>query len=394
MADKSASRSGARFHLFTLLGFRVGLDPSWFVLALLIVWSLATGYFPQAVPGIDRATAWWLGIGGALGLFASIVFHEFAHAMVARQFDLPITGITLFIFGGVAELHDEPASPKAEFLVAIVGPISSFVLAGVFHLTGVALEVAGAGPPLLALLGYLVLLNIVLAVFNLLPAFPLDGGRVLRAAMWWWTGSLRRATRIGASFGRVLGIALIGLGVLSVLAGNVIGGLWQGLIGFFILGAASAAQRQMELTLGLSDVPVRRLMTRDPVTVPAGATLSDVVDQYFYRTFHAAFPVVRDEAVIGCVRLSDVERVPREEWARTRVTEVLSPDAIETVRPETPVLEALRLMRSGGEVPLMVIDDGGLQGVLALHDVMNFLGVRRALEGDETAQRHGRRMRA
>jgi len=275
---------GRRFELFTLLGFRVSLDLSWFLLAVLIVWSLATGFFPATVEGIDPAIAWWLGVGGAIGLFASIVFHELAHAMVARRFAMPIAGITLFIFGGVAELKDEPPSARAEFLVAIAGPIASYVLAAGCYAAMLAVLLAGFGVALAALFSYLALINFVLATFNLVPAFPLDGGRVLRAGVWWWTGDLRRATRFGSVTGRILGSALLALGVISIVTGtSLIGGMWQALIGLFIIGAAQASERQLELKLGLGDVRVARIMHPDPVSVPAETSLAELVDGYFYR---------------------------------------------------------------------------------------------------------------
>jgi len=236
---------GKKIDLFSILGFRVSLDFTWFFLAILIVWSLSWGYFPAVIDGLNRNTALVLGVVGALGLFFSILFHEFSHAIVARRFDIPITGITLFIFGGVAELEKEPPSAKSEFLMAIAGPIASYVLAVVFYTIAVVLPPATAAMPIAAVFSYLALINTVLATFNLLPAFPLDGGRVFRAAIWWWSDDLERATSLAAGTGRILGTFLMVLGLFSVVSGNFVAGMWQALIGLFIIGAARSSEVQI-----------------------------------------------------------------------------------------------------------------------------------------------------
>jgi len=370
-----------RFHLFTLFGFRVGLDPTWFLLAILIVWSLGQAYFPTVLPGADAAVIWTLAVLSALGLFASIVFHEFAHAIVARRFDMPIAGITLFIFGGVAEMKREPPSAKAEFWVAIAGPIASYILAAAGWLAALALGGAGLQPAV-ALFSYLAVINLVLATFNLLPAFPLDGGRVLRAGVWWWTGDLGRATRSAALMGRILGGALIALGVLSIVSGSFVGGMWQALIGLFIIGAAGATEMHTEMRLGLQDVAVGRVMTRDPVAVPADVTVQDLVDDYFYTHFHKMFPVVEGGKVIGCVRLKDVGKLERSDWPAARVRDIVAEDSGQrTVPADMPVHEAMQRMRDADASRLVVADDGRLAGILTMRDVMSFLEIRRELEG-------------
>jgi Zn-dependent protease len=256
------------FPLFTLFGFRISIDLSWFVLAALIVWSLATGMFPESLPERSARTYYIMGAAGALGMFASIVFHEMAHSLVARAYGIKIAGITLFIFGGVAELEDEPPTPKSEFLVAIAGPISSIVLGGALFLVASLFETGGPAE-VLAVLDYLTVINIVLAVFNLIPAFPLDGGRMLRAVLWWRQGDLRKATRLASFLGAGLGIALMAFGAYSALQGSSIGGLWQILIGYFVFNAAGNARRQTEIVERLRGVSVGQLM-RTPPNLPAG----------------------------------------------------------------------------------------------------------------------------
>ena len=257
------------FPLFSIFGFRISIDLSWFILAALIVWSLATDLFPQNPPDRSTQVYYIMGTVAALGMFASIVFHELAHSLVARIYGIKIAGITLFIFGGVAELEDEPPTPKSEFLVAIAGPISSVVLGGALYLLATLLETSSP-PEVLAVLSYLTVINIVLAVFNLIPAFPLDGGRMLRAALWWRQGDLRKATRLASLMGAALGIALMAFGAYNAFDGAVVGGMWQMLIGYFVFNAAGNARRQTEIVERLRGVSVRQLMRTLPPHVPAG----------------------------------------------------------------------------------------------------------------------------
>ena len=369
-----------KIDLFTILGFRVSLDLTWFILAILIVWSLAGGYFPSVIEGISTGTAIAMGISGALGLFVSIVLHEFSHAIVARRYDIPIKGITLFIFGGVAEMEEEPPSAKSEFLMAIAGPIMSFFLALVFQSIALALPGAADESPLVALFSYLALINAVLALFNLVPAFPLDGGRVLRAAIWWWTGDLDRATRIGAGTGRFLGSVLVALGFLNAVTGNIVGGLWQALIGLFIIGAARSTETRMTMTTLLEDIPVRRLMVAHPITVPDDTPVDYLIENYFYRFNHKVFPVLGDGVLLGCVRLDDVGRVPPEERAIRTAGDILAADsAARTVSPETPVLEAMKVMQAHNVSRLMVAEAGKLVGMLTMRDIVAHIGIRREL---------------
>lgn len=370
-----------RIDLFTLAGFRIGLDLSWFLLAALLVWSLSAGYFPYAVPGLEQSAYLWMGVIGAIGLFASIVFHELAHAIVARRFDLPIAGITLFIFGGVAEMEDEPPTAASEFLVAVAGPIASFALAGGLYLLLLG-GAGGLGAPVEAVIAYLALINAILAVFNLLPAFPLDGGRILRSGLWWWSGDLRRATRIASICGAVLGIALMGLGVLNIVGGNFVGGMWQMLIGFFIQSAAGASRTQVELREGLKGIRVRQVMRHDPVTVPATLSVAELVDRYVYRHYHKLYPVVdQDGRPLGCVRLAAIGRVPQEAWGRTTVREIMEPCGDGNVlSPSDTALQALKRMGEGGASRFLVVDKGRLVGIVTMRDILNFMAVRLELE--------------
>ena len=258
---------GRRIKLFKLFGFEVRIDLSWVIIAVLIVWSLAIGLFPFRYKNLSAQTYWLMGVAGAVGLFLSIIFHEIFHSLVARRFGIPMKGITLFIFGGVSEMGEEPTSAKAEFLMAIVGPLSSIAIAlacyGI-HILGVS---SGWPESVDGVVQYLAYINGLLAVFNLLPAFPLDGGRALRAILWGLRKNLRWATRVSSAVGFGFGVLLILLGVSQFLTGNVIGGIWLFLIGMYLQSAARASYQQILIRKALEGELVRRFMKTDPVTV-------------------------------------------------------------------------------------------------------------------------------
>ena len=283
---------GLQTKLITILGFDVKLDFSWIFIATLVVWSLATGYFPNQLEDLSGDAYWAMAIIAMAGLFFSIVFHELAHSLVARIFGLEIKGITLFIFGGIAEMARDPANATTEFMMAIAGPIASFLLAAIFYLAMVVATAAGLDAAIIEVLSYLTFINTVLAIFNLMPAFPMDGGRVFRAILWHKTGDLDKATHIAARGGYFFGLTLILLGILSVLTGNFVSGMWSALIGMFVLRAAAAEDYRSDLRSVLGDQPVSNFMTRDPVVVDAKMNVQGLVDDFFYRYYHDMFPVM------------------------------------------------------------------------------------------------------
>ncbi len=369
---------GKSFDLFSVFGFKIRLDLSWFVIAALITWSLARQAFPHLVPGLGTATYWVMGVAGAVGLFVSVVAHEVSHAMVARRFDMEMRGITLFIFGGVAEMSDEPPSPKAEFWMAIAGPIMSFVVAGICAVVGLAgLPTAVAG-----VVGYLALINVILGVFNLIPAFPLDGGRVLRSILWQTKGDLKRATRITFMIGSGFGFALIGFGVLRVLVwGDLIGGVWMFLIGLFLRNAAQMSYQQLLLRRVLEGEPVSRFMQGDPVTVPRAISVEQLVEEYVYKYHFKMFPVVDGERLVGCVTTRQIKELPREEWDRTSVGALASGCSQDnTVPPGADAMEALATMNRNQASRLMVVEGDRLLGVLTLKDLLQFFSLKIELD--------------
>jgi Zn-dependent protease/predicted transcriptional regulator len=372
---------GKRIPLFKLFGFRVNVDLSWLVLAVLVSWSLAKGIFPHYYEGFSNEIYWWMGIAGAVGLFMSIIFHEFCHSLIARQFGLPMKGITLFIFGGVAEMESQPESPKVEFLMAIAGPISSIFLGSLLYFIHLADQNMGWPRPLNGVLQYLMVINFILAGFNLLPAFPLDGGRVLRSILWGIKGNLRWATRVASGLGSAFGIFLIIFGFLNVITGNFIGGIWYFLIGMFIRQASHMSYSQLVMRKALAGEEIGRFMKTEPISVSPSLTVEQLVNDYFYKYHYKMFPVSNGDGLIGCVGLKQVKEMPREEWNRHVVEDVVVPCSGENaISPQTDALQALSLMNRTGNSRLMVVDENRLLGIVTLKDMLKFLSLKIDLE--------------
>lgn len=374
---------GKPITLFKLFGFAIRLDLSWFVIAILVTWSLAVGLFPALVAGLSPATYWTMAVAGALGLFISIILHELGHSLVARRYGLAIKGITLFIFGGVAELEEEPQSARAEFMVAIAGPIVSILIAVACF--GLTLLGQGIGWPIsvVSVLSYLATINTALVVFNAIPAFPLDGGRVLRSILWHWKGDLRRATRITSQLGSGFGMVFMGLGIASIIFGNFIGGLWWFLIGMFLRNAASMSYRQLIVRETLQGEPVRRFMVPDPVTVSPELSVRDLIEQYVYRYYYKLFPVVDNERLVGCITVDQVKELAHDRWDTTTVGAILDRcSAHNTIHPDADALDALTKMHQTGSSRLLVLDGDRLVGIIALKDLLRFFSVKLELEDE------------
>ncbi len=372
---------GKGVKIFKLFGFEVKIDFTWLFLAVLITWSLARGVFPNYYDDLSISTYWLMGIAGTVGLFLSVVFHELAHSLVARAHGIPMRGITLFIFGGIAEMHEDAKDPKSELLMAVAGPAASVLIAIVFW--GIHwLDVGQTWPsPVHGLLIYLSTINIILAIFNMLPAFPLDGGRVLRAILWSWKDNLRWATKISSRIGSGFGVALIAIGVVSFISGNFINGVWLALIGFFLRWVAQNAYQQLIIRRLLEGDPVKRFMKKDPVTVPSSTPINNLVENYIYQYHFKLFPVVDDSRLIGCVNLKRVKEVPREEWSNRKVADIAEECSEDnTIEADTDAITALSQMNRTQQSRLMVVEDGKLQGVIAVKDLMSFLSHKMALE--------------
>lgn len=374
---------GKRFHILTFAGFKIGLDISWFFIAILLSWTLAVGYFPAYYHNLSLSTYWVMGILGMLGLFVSVILHELGHAVVARKFDIPISQITLFIFGGVAELKDEPKSPKAEFLVAIAGPIVSVFISIVMMLITRLGEHSGWSPVVTGVTGYLSMINLVIVIFNLIPAFPLDGGRILRAILWWWKNNLSWATKIATGLGSGFGFGLIFLGILAFISGQIFAGLWWMIIGLFLQQAASSTRTQYFVRRELSGERVLRFMTKNPITVPPNISVQELIDNYVYKSYHHLYPVTDTDRLLGYVSVKEVKSLLPEEWAKTNISKIMVPvSQLHTVSPNTNALEALNLIHQPDETTLLVVDNEKLVGILTAQDMFKLISLKLELEDE------------
>jgi len=372
-------RSG-RIDVGRLFGITVGFDLSWLIIAALVTYSLATGVFadPDKLPGASDSLRWLLGGVGAVCLFTSVLFHEFAHALAARQYGVGTRRITLFLFGGVAELDDEPPTPLAEFVIALAGPAASLVAALIsFAVARVAGSMAGSEPLVVAMV-WVAQINLMLALFNLVPAFPLDGGRVLRSILWWWRKDLLSATRISSAIGQGFAFILLGLGILRILAsGSITDGVWLCLIGMFIRNAARSAYREVAWRQLLAGEPVSQFMRRDPVVVPRHISIEELMSSYVQPHRLSSFPVVDDRRLLGVVNARLAAQTPRIEWDRQSVGTLTEPcSTTNTVAPETDALEAFGRMRRGRQPRLLVVEGEDLVGTLTLADLLKGLSPR------------------
>jgi Zn-dependent protease/CBS domain-containing protein len=372
-----------RWRLFRLLGFPIYVDASWLLILALVSWTLE-GMFRQAVPDLSEGNAWVLGVGTALAYFLCIVLHELGHAVVARARGIPIRGITLFLFGGVSEMRQEPPSAGSEFAMAIAGPVVTAVLTGLFYLVAYLGRQAGWSPGGVFVLHYLGWINLIVLLFNMLPAFPLDGGRVFRSIVWGATGNLRRATYWASRTGQLF--ALLGMvlaGVLLFFYHDLISALWLFLVSLFLNGAAQSTYQQLLIREALKGEPVRRFMNTRPITVPPGIDLRQLVDDYVYRHHRKAFPVVRDGRLEGFIGTRALSRYPREEWGQHTVAEVMHHDlrAI-TIGPDADALQALARMQRTGMSRLLVTEDGRLVGIVSLKDLLRFFQLKLQLDDE------------
>ncbi len=365
---------GGAVTLFRIFGIPVRVHASWLLILGLLTWSLSVGYFPQVLPGLPPAALWAEGLLAALLLFASVFLHELAHSIAALRYGIPVSAITLHIFGGVSQLEQEPDRPGAEFVIAIVGPLTSFAIAAVL---AAATALVGPAPAPRAVIGYLVMVNLVVGVFNLVPGFPLDGGRLLRAALWKARGNLEWATRMASVAGSTVALALIGLGVFRVFAGEFIGGLWFVLIGLFLRQAAEGSYQQVMLRGALGKLAVGDVMTRDVIHVPADLPVARAVDEFFWRHRVSSFPVLDDGRVVGILALDQLRQVPPERRDDVRVRDLMLPLTEAFVAaPGEPLWRAFEKLAQNGLGRLAVMEGGRLVGYLSLKDVTHVVAIR------------------
>jgi Zn-dependent protease/CBS domain-containing protein len=380
-------------HIGRIFGINIQIDWSWVFIFLLVTWSLAVGLFPSWHPDWSPALSWVVALSASILFFASVLIHELAHSLVAKAKGLPVRRITLFLFGGVSNLEREPPSPKAEFIITIVGPVASlalgafFLMLSSFSIGGLSIvppestEMVSQLNPLSTLLLWLGSINILLGIFNLIPGFPLDGGRVLRSLLWMATGSLRKATRWASGTGQAIAWIFIVTGVVMIFGAQIpffgtglINGLWLILIGWFLNGAAIAGYRQVVIRDLLEDVPVERLMRSEVPVVPPDLTVSDLVYQWIIGTDERAFPVLAGERLVGLVGLEDVRKLPREAWDSTTVEQIMTrAEQLDVVSPREDANEAFEKLTRRDVRQVPVVQDGHLVGLLRRRDIVKWL---------------------
>ena len=381
------------FRLGRIFGINIHIDWSWIFIFLLITWNLGAGEFPVRHPSWGPAVSWLTAIAAAVIFFASVLAHELAHSIVAKMRGLPVNRITLFLFGGVSNIEREPESPGTEFLMAIVGPVTSLALGVVFlFLGGVSIFVSGASigvpsqllerlGPIPTLLLWLGTINVILAIFNMVPGFPLDGGRVLRSIFWALSHNLRRATRWASWIGQaiawlfiVMGISMIFGADLPFFGTGIIGGIWLAFIGWFLNNAAIQSYRQVVVEDLLEGVPVANLMRAEALSVPPHLTVNALVYDYIMNTDERAFPVLDGDRLVGLVSLMDVRNTPREQWDTTTVSQIMTPaDKLTVATPREDASQALSDFASRDIRQIPVVQEGRLVGMLRRTDVMRYL---------------------
>lgn len=390
-----------RWQPFRLLGIPVSIDASWLIILALLTLSLASvfpvllqDYFPGVPSNLAPYEYWIMGLVAALVFFGCILLHELGHAVVARSQGIPIRGITLFLFGGVAEMTDEPTSATGEFLMAIAGPLVSVALATGLGVLAVVGYGGGWPHPLVIILSYLSFINLLVLAFNLIPAFPLDGGRVLRSILWGATGDVQRATRWAALLGQGFAWLLIAWGVLQFFAGNWLGGIWMGLIGMFLNGAARSSYQQVQMRQALQGESVRHFMNAETVAVPPSLDLRHWVEDFVYRYQRKAFPVAADGHLEGVIDTQALARVSRAEWDDRTVSDVMQSDfSAIAIAPDADALEALVRMQRNGSSYLLVTEGDRLVGTISLKDLLRFLDLKLELDdvqgnGSRSEHRH------
>lgn len=361
-----------------ILGIQIGLDYSWFVIFVLLTWMLAGSYYPGEFKNWSPLLYWLTGAVTAIMLFVSVLLHELGHSVVALWYKIPVRSITLFLFGGVAQIGSEPPSAIAELLIAIAGPLVSLVLAAFFYATQSAVSDV---EPLLGLTKYLTYINMALVLFNLIPGYPLDGGRVFRVIVWAITGSMSRSTVIAANVGRLCALLLIFTGTFQMFSGNLGNGLWIALIGWFLDTAASVQLQQVTLRGLLAGHRVAQAMSTRYAIVPETLTVKQLVDEQILGGGQRYFLINRGDTTLGLITLHRIKDVPRQKWATTSAAEVMLPfEQLKCVDPDTELWSALENMDSNGVNQMPVVRAERVVGMLSREDAINFLRTLQELE--------------
>ncbi|WP_317054725.1 site-2 protease family protein [Roseovarius rhodophyticola] len=363
--------------VLNLLGFEIKIDPSWLLIAALITWSLSQHTFPVRLPEAASSQHFTMAVATMLLFFASLLLHEVAHAVVARSYGVATRGITLFLFGGVAEIESEPKAASHEFYIAVAGPLMSFFLAFLFWILLQISTILSGPKEFAAVFSYLALINLILALFNLLPAFPLDGGRILRAYLWKKSGNMLRATQTASKSGEFLAFTLIVLGIMTLYNGFVVSGFWQVLLGFFLLAAAKTSYQNQLMQAAFAKRSVGTLMTKTPViTTDPDTTISDLIYNKILRSNVSFVPVVENKVLLGYIDTEVLSHLERENWRNTKVNDVfveLNPD--NCITEDMPLSELMKKISETNRRKFLVSQNSTLTGVISLSDLMGYLGL-------------------
>ncbi|WP_414550767.1 site-2 protease family protein [Anabaena sp. CCY 0017] len=362
------------FRLGSIFGFEIRVDLSRFLIFFLVLWTLSVGIFPTNYPGFDRGTYFGMGIVATLLFFASLLAHELSHTFVARAKGIPVEGITLFIFGGVSRTRMDAETPGDEFQIAGVGPLVNLLLAGLFGLIWSVGVNAGWSVVFTGVFAYLAAINLALAIFNMLPGFPLDGGRVFRSIIWKYTRHLNKATKIASNGGKWLAYLLISFGALEMFGRAILGGLWLILIGWFLYNAAESSYEELLLRTSLEGVQAREIMTPHPETFSPDMNLQELVDRYFLNRRYHSFPVTQDSHLVGIITLNQIKDIPREEWKYRTIKDTMSPIENRVIaRSEEKMSQVLQKMQDSGVRRILVIQHDLLKSIITAHDLANRL---------------------
>lgn len=371
---------GKSFRIGKIFGIPVMVDFSWFLGFILFAVLLSTSFLPGAYPDWDAFHHWTIGVTIVLLLFGSVLVHELSHSIVSRKKGIPVKSITLFIFGGVAQIDKEAAQPKTELLISIAGPVSSLLLAGIFY--GIAYLCNGWNDYLFALTGYLSFVNLILAAFNMIPGFPLDGGRVLRAVIWMTTGNYSRATRIATTAGSAISIAMIAAGVLIFFLWGYFSGIWLIFIGFLLNSAARANYQQTALRENLKGYTAQDVMIRDAPHLARYVNLMDLVEGTFVRSPHNLYLVTDGDEVAGILTLWQIRKVPQRQWSLTTIANIMTPvEQMQTVRPTDEASSVLEKFAKGQDEALAVSIDGKVAGIITRQGLFDFARRLQILKG-------------
>lgn len=374
------------YRVARIAGIDIRIHWSWFAIFGLLTWWLAEGFYQDVYTDWTTAQAWTASVITTVFFFTSILLHELSHSLVAKRLGLPVTSITLFIFGGVSSLGEEPSSARQEFAVAIVGPLTSFLLGAIFGaITVVAWLLSDIDSPTAAIAGYLAFINVSVGVFNMLPGFPLDGGRVLRAALWARSHNMLRATRWAATAGTYISFALIAVGVVSILAGSFIGGVWFVVIGWFLRNSSEASYQQLVLRNALEGARVGDMINRTFHGAPPDVPLSELVNDYMLGRSQRCVPILVTDDLLGIVTMSDLKKVPPEEWPATSAFRAMTPrEKLHVVGPEDDLRKALEMMATHDVHQLPVMDGRSFLGFVTRADVLRLIQIRSEVGGVAT----------